>query len=201
MIKKKQSLTCIAAIKHRGRIYMAADRRASWDFSQAQQMPRPKIVKRDGMILAGTGDSYLCALLVDILEVPPRGQETLDDYMFDKMHRSVTNLLLRKGYCSEHKQLKIPSESSVEVIIAIEGKLYNIVIHNPDPEKEDISGEIMIDELNIPYASGCGGHLAWGSLLTSENLELTPNERLTIALNVAAQVSPGCDNKIDIYHE
>lgn len=201
MIKKKISRTCLAAIKHRGRIYMAADRRVSWDDGQAQEMPRPKINKRDGVILAGTGDSYLCTLIVDVLELPTRGEETVDEYMMDKVHRAIMNLFIRKGYCSEHKQLKIASEASVEAIVAIEGHLYNIIVHNPDPHKEYSNGEIIIDELNVPYATGCGGSYAWGSLLTTELLVMKPRDRLQLALQVAAQVSPGCDANINIESE
>ncbi len=202
MIKRKKSLTCLAAIKHRGKIYMAADRRTSWDMSQAQEMPRPKIKKRDGVILAGTGDGYLCTLIVDIMKIPIGEGQDLDIYMHWTFHQAVTKLLLAKGYADEHKQLKIPPSGGAEILVAIQGMLYTVLIDNPDAENLDNPfGLVSIEEVNFPYASGCGGHLAWGSLLTTETLDMKPKDRLKLALQVAAKVSPGCDAVVDIEHE
>ena len=200
MIRHKQSRTCIAAVKDkRGRIVMAADRRASWDFSQAQAMPRPKIQKRNGLLLAGTGDGYLCTLIVDLLHVPVNEVEDPDTYMHWTLLKEVNKLLKAKGFVDQHNQLRIPADSGVEVLIACSGRLYTLTIDNPEPYKETPGGLISIDEVSLPYASGCGGQLAWGSLLTTGLLgTMKAKERLTIALTVAAEVSPGCDANIDI---
>src|SRR6476646_6720467 len=127
----KQSNTCIAAIKLRnGRIAMAADRRVSWGFSQAQAMPRPKIQKRDGIILAGTGDGYLCGLIVDLLKIPTFSYEnydlrTLDTYMHNQFFDSVCKLLKSKNFKDQHNVLRVPGDCSAEIIIAIHNHLYN----------------------------------------------------------------------------
>jgi hypothetical protein len=198
MKNKKQSMTCIAAIKQRnGKIAMAADRRASWDFSQAQAMPRPKIQKRDGIIMAGTGDCYLISLIIDLMAVPEVIEDT-DIYMYELFYDAVVKLLIRKRFCDEHKVLKIPKESNAEIIVAVSNKLFSVIIDNPEQYNDYPNGMVSIGELNLPYASGCGGALAWGSLLTTEPLNMKVKERLLIALNVAAQVSPGCDDKVDI---
>jgi len=205
MIKKRKSRTCIAAIKVRNKVMMAADRRSSWDFSQAQTMIKPKILKRNGLILAATGDGYLCSLLVERLDIPgdPLHTDDLDTYMFESLHAHITKLLLRKGFKDGHNQLSIPGEDSgCELLVGVKGRLFNYVISNPEPENKDRSlGEIQVDELNLPYASGCGGALAWGSLLTTDKVDMKPKDRLTLALEVAAHVSPGCDNNIDIVGE
>lgn len=202
-MKKKISLTCIAAIKDKkGRIYVASDRRASWDFSQAQAMPRPKLQKRNGIILSGTGDGYLCHLIVDMLEFPHiQDDQSTDEYMHSVFYGKVLMLLKRKGFVDDRNQLKIAKEDGAEILVAVRGVLYTLSIRNPDPSNDHPNGQIAIDEVATPYATGCGGALAWGSLLTTEDLGFKPKERLIIALNVAAKVSPGCDNNIDIERE
>lgn len=207
--KKKQSRTCIAAIRQKnGKIMLAADRRASWDWNQCQQMPRPKLAKRNGLILAATGDSYLCTLIVDILKFRKYEDDmTEDEYFHNIFYYDVLKLLKSKGLAdivSGTPILRIPKGLDVEVIIVLNKKLYTVVIENPIEQVEEHAnsfGLINIDELSLPYATGCGGSLAWGSLLTTEDMDLKAKDRLTLALNIAAQVSPGCDNMIDIVSE
>lgn len=203
-MKKRKSTTCIAAVTDKkGRIHIAADRRVSWDFSQAQTMPHAKVIKRDGVILAGTGDSYLCDLLTQYLEIPNvEGYENYPGhYVFHPLYNSVKKLLSQRGFYDERRTLKIPREMSVEVLLAVHGQLFTISINNPDELSDAPNGVIQCGQINVPYATGCGGLLAWGSLLTTQEMGMKPKERLLLALNVAAQVSPGCDNIIDIENE
>ncbi len=103
MIKRKQSKTCIAAIKHKGKVYMAADRRVSWDFGQCQSMPHPKVLKRNGLILAGTGDAALCTLIVKNMKFRPysqfyEGHGFEDEYFNDIFYNDVIKGLKSKGF-------------------------------------------------------------------------------------------------------
>lgn len=198
MIKRKKSNTCIAVLKtKRGKLMMAGDRRASWDH-QAQKMPRPKIQKREGLLLGGTGDGYLCTLIVDILSLPEYENIDTDSYMHHKFQTAIVRLLKSKNFC-DNKGLHIPTDTEAEIIVGIQGKLYQVIISNEDSRNH--GGIITIDELNTPYATGCGGLLAWGSLLTTQDLNLSDKERLKLALSVAAQVSTGCDGNVDIISE
>ena|ERR1700733_9417048 len=213
MIRKKSN-TCICAVKSkRGKIWIAADRKASWDFSKAQSMPRPKIIKRDGVILGGTGSGYLCTLMVDILTIPERKKESLDIYIHMIFKEHVREELINQGYTEEHNLLKIPKEEEAEILIVIEGHLYSMIICNPD-EQGDYSngfGMIMIDEVGLPFGTGCGGQIAWGALLENADLyikeedkdprKLTEKERLIRAVEKACEVSPGCGLPIDVLSE
>ncbi len=213
MIKKKRSNTCIAALKTKsGKILMGADRRCSWDFSQCQVMPRPKINKRNGVILAGTGDSYLCTLFVDIMEIPNIIGSNTDKYMHGVFFDAVYNMLIMKGMGEEHNLLKIPGDSDVEILVVIYGKLYQVIINNPDPTSTMCSGLVTIDELNLPFATGCGGQAAWNAIKAfnranqllkdiGQNKLLTDKQILLESLVLAAENSPGCDDNIDIIGE
>ncbi len=206
---RKQNGTCIAAIKSRtGKIVMAADRRASWDMSQAQTMPRAKLVYRNGLILAGTGDGFLCHLIVDILDFPPYLSDyDQDSYLHGDFYNSIRRLLDRKGMMDKDKMLKIPVDVDAEILIACGGRLYLMDIFNPSDTDNYPHGLITLDEAALPFAAGCGGQLAWGALLQQDKLlkekglKLSNTDRLIQALNVAADVSPGCNNIIDICTE
>lgn len=201
-MKRLKSATCIAAIKNKkGKIFIAADRRVSWGAHQAQSMINAKVIKRDGLILAGTGDSFLCDIFTRIMLIPERKVENTDTYIHEQFYKQIKKTLDHKGLSDKDGSLKIPVELEVELLIALDNRLYSLVVYNPDPETKDSHGLIIVDELALPYATGCGGQLAWGSLLTTENMSMTPKERLIIALKVAAEVSPGCNDKIDIENE
>lgn len=213
MIKKKKSLTCIAAIKNRGKIYMAADRRISWDMDQAQELPKGnrKIVRRDGLIMAGTGTWSMCRLILRTLEfrkyIDHYDYIGCEDEYFDTIfYNDVIKLLKSKGFVDVnaglHPVLKIPFDMDAEIVIALNGRLFTLTIENgSSSDNHNPNGMVSIEELNLPYAAGCGGSYAWGSLLTTENMNMKPKERLILALTVAAQVSPGCDSKADVEHE
>lgn len=202
-MKKRQSNTCIAVLQNKKtkKLIMAGDRRVSWGASQAQAMPHPKISKRAGLLMGATGDGDLCDLIVHIMEIDV--QSDLDNMTFfhQYLYEKIKTLLLYKGYGDEHGILRIPTDLSSEILIGRQKELYSIIIENPENEGTNLYGNISIGQLNVPYATGCGGSLAWGSLLTTKDLKISEEDRLTIALKVAASVSPGCDANIDIFLE
>lgn len=191
MKKRKVSQTCIAAIKGRGgKIYIAADRQVTWDDALKQTLIKPKVMKRKGIILAATGDSYLCGLLVERLSIP-RLIDDLDTYMYEILHDRIKALLIRKEYINEHRQLSVGKDMFVELVVGVRGRAFTFRITE--------NSIIEVDEVNLPYCTGCGGFFAWGSLLTTEKLKIgNTKERLMLALSVAAELSPGCDANIDI---
>lgn len=205
----KRSNTCLAVIRHKGKLIFGADRRASWGFDQAQTMPIPKLAKRNGLLLAGTGGSFLCTLIVDVLNVPHYSPEMdTDIYMHNDFFRAVKKLMIDKGFCDEHKSLRFPEPMGAEIIVGINHKLYNVTIENMDPSNHHTIGSIIIDRLNTPYATGCGGQWAWGTLETLIQLEQegliaasSGKDKLTRALMIAAKYSPGCDAVFDFISE
>jgi len=200
--KRLASATCIAAIRNkRGKIMVAADRRMSWDTGQVQKMPTAKVVKRDGLIIAGTGSCYLLTLMTQLLVIPTDGQHDPINYTHNILKPAIIKLLKHNGFVDDKKNLKIPEDVDLEAVIVCNGRIFSLVIENVEPDKEDSLGLIMIDEVSLPYATGCGGRLAWGSLLTTEKMKMESRERLELALQVAAEVSSGCDDTIDIVSE
>ncbi len=203
----RQSRTCITAIKtKRGKLVMAGDRRASWDWSQAHNCTQAKVMKRDGVLIGATGDSALCKLFVEVMDIPTIDVTDTDTYMYYKFQQALVRTLKQQvGYADTHKNLCIPSDVSCQLLVAVLGRLYTIEISNPDPDKERSGGLISIDDAPIPFAIGCGALASLGVLhgKLMEHGQLT-KEDLILSLQVACELSPGCaliNNHPDIVSE
>lgn len=222
MKNKKQSMTCVAVCKKRnGKLIMAGDRRISTG-DKYQKSPIPKIAYINGFLLGGTGDCELLQLITENLALGQEGDIT--SYMYYGFKIALIKLLKNHGYKDEHNLLRLQKNSDLELVVGKEGKLFNITFnsgYNPDVLVEPST--IGIVEIGTPYATGCGGELAWGSLLSIEgdnkedllqklhvnfNIQKLPKNiktldeiKLFYALNIASTVSAGCDNNIDIIQE
>lgn len=204
-MRRRISNTCLIALRHGKKIFVGADRRVSWDWGQAQKMPHPKVIKRDGMILAGTGDCYLCDLVVKTMIIPERPPKlNIDIYLNEMFIPAVQKLLIRKGFSDEHKILKIPSDMGAEILIALDNRLFSLTIDNLDPDNHYANGFIQLGEVNLPYGTGCGGVYAWAVVDELTNLEkeglltITAKEKIVRGLLMAGKYSPGCDSSQDI---
>ncbi len=181
---------------------MAGDRRASWDWGKAQSMPKPKIRKRKGLLLGATGDCFLCSLFVDIMDIPKRKEkQTLEKYMFEDFYLAVKAELLVHGFADEHHILKIPEDIGCEVLVGVEGKVFIIDIVNTEFRKESTQGLILIDEVALPYAAGCGDSVEAILRYVLKTKKSISKADLKLAVQVIAEISPGCDDKIDILVE
>lgn len=202
MINKKSN-TCIAAIKVNNKIMIASDRRVTWNGDQYQTMPRSKTRKRNGILISATGDSYLCTLMVDQLEIPtaPTKPSLLDKYIHNTLRNKILKLLTSKQFINEHDALDIGLGRSAEILVAVRGHLFQFIIQNMGDRNSRVGDVVEADEVNLPYATGCGGLVALGSLITTDTLKYEPKKRLELALTVASQVMSGCDSNIDVISE
>ena len=197
MSMRIKSKTCLAMLRDKeGYLWFAGDRRISWDFSKAMKAPRPKVTKRNNILFAGTGSSVVCELVTDQCPVPDIPAD-MDSYRY--MHAvfvpSLIKWLRAQGWVEEkERKLNVDEDNYGEapsacIIIGVESDLYEVNLDN---------NIISADCIDAPYAEGCGGPLAMGSLLTTEHLCMDPPKRLNLALQIASKVSPGCDDNVDI---
>jgi hypothetical protein len=178
-----------------GHLWFAGDRRASWGFHKAIRTPRPKISKRNGILLAGTGVSLICDLVVDLFDIPKYSNKLST---FEYMHKVFIPELLvylraERWIKDDARELKYnkATEDQLEgyILVGVHSDLYELIL----------STELIgVDAVDAPYALGCGGQLALGSLLTTERVRMSTSNRLKLALEVAFEVSPGCGDGIDI---
>lgn len=218
-LKRKTSATCLAVIRDKprkgeeqGRLIFAADRRVSWSHMRFQKTVRSKITKRNGIIFAGTGVSYICDLIGELSSIPeaPQGVDSFN-YIHNYLQPSLVQSLQRKGFADEKGKTVLPKEAHSCVLIGHRGNLY----------EADIDSEfgVAIDPIDTEYATGCGGYYASGSLSTSQGLDLktlhkllrlrgysklpktVEEARLSLAITVAGEHSGGCDTNVDIVYE
>lgn len=201
---KKKSNTCLAVLRDKeGKLWFAGDRRVSWDMSKAIKGPRAKIAKRNGVLLAGTGVSSICDEIVDLLSIPRyNSTQSVFHYMNRNFLDAVLKHLSKRKLLHKEERRLVYKEGKKEaedgewfgaiILVGFQGELFELDVDNH---------HIAIGPIDAPYAHGCGGDYALGSLLTTEDSKLNPKTRLIRALNVAARMSPGCGDGIDILTE
>jgi hypothetical protein len=199
MLRKKSS-TCLAVVrekgtkKKRGKLVFAGDRRISWGMGQHQIATRAKVIKRNGVVFAGTGVSYLCDLVCELCEVPDV-PEQMDgfNYVHHVLYRNIMAILTEKGCMDKEGKVTLSEDFEAVILVGFKGDLFEICISN--------DCGVTIDAIDAPYAHGCGGKYALGSLKTTENSKMSAEDRLKLALGIAAELSPGCDANVDIVRE
>lgn len=192
---KKHSHTCLAMLRDdKGKLWFAGDRRQSWGMHKAQKSPRPKVTKRNGILFAGTGNSAICDLLTEQFDPPFYNNEEYPDsyvYMYKLFMPELLKSLNKEGWIKLDEGRCLISSGSASIIIGVGSDLFEL-----DLDDESIA----FVPVDAPYATGCGGMYALGSLLTTERGKGSPRKRLQLALEVAAEMSPGCDSNVDVIH-
>jgi hypothetical protein len=215
----KSSGTCLAVLREKapknklGKLVFAGDRRISWGSTLYQVSPRPKITKRNGVMFAGTGVSYLCDIVCELVDVPevPYGVDGFN-YVHNHLFPRIKDKLGDKGFVDKDGNISFPDDDfAAMIIVGVNSELFEVSLSND-------SG-ITLDAIEAPYAHGCGGRYAMGSLDATDGDSLkvlknklkqkgvkqtfsTPEEcRLVLALIAASRYSSGCDANIDILHE
>lgn len=195
-------MTCICVLKNkRGKLVFGSERRVI--NSHKYVLPIPKIVKRNGIIIGGAGGSFVCSLITTSLPIPAyNSAKSTQEYMFDSFLPSSLEFL------REHKIIH-PTENRVNIdpdllgsdseapdasvfLLGIKGSLYEFEID---------SKYFYLDVVPTPYAIGCGGKFALGSLLTTSDMPISVNEKLKLALKATSHLDPNCDDNIDIMVE
>lgn len=191
------SNTCLVAALHKGYLYLAADRRMSWNMSQAQTTVRPKCVKRNDLLFAGTGVCFIIDEIMYHMDIPKQDNLDVYEYMRNKFMPKVLDRLKLMGILEKETNRLVETRKKDDglhtaILIGIGTNLFELDINHD---------AISLDEVNLPFAHGCGGKLAWGALLALNTIKsLTIEKKLKLAVQIAAKVSPGCDDNVDIIH-
>lgn len=205
-MNKKLSRTCISIIKNRsGHLMMAGDRRVSEGWGFSYKCPYPKISKKNnGMLIGASGDSGLCKLIVDVFEPPRIEVSDIQIYMYYKFLPAVTKLIKQQpGYQDSDKLLRIAVDEQCFALIGLQGQAYTLNIFNPEEDVRGAGlGRIVIDDAPLPYSIGCGSATALPILMfEKKRLGYSTKEHLTSAMELAGEISPGCDKSIDYIKE
>lgn len=191
-------MTTIAALKHRGKVYVAADRRITYG-SQYHRSPVSKICKRNGVIIAGAGNASLTLEIVNNLVIPKVEDDTYY-YVYTILYNKILSFLKKKGLLNKEGILTLPEDFSLYILVAVKGEVFIIETSNNN-DVEWKSATLDVIPVSLPYCCGSGGDYARGSLDTTEHLEWKPKDRLVEAIRVASNNNQESDTSIDIEHE
>lgn len=200
---KKKSFTCIGIIKNKsGKIFMAGDRRVSMSDYTYFQNPVPKIRNINNTLIGASGTGSLCKACVDSFDPPEFKEKDYDVDLY--MHHWYIPALEKHlktipGYVSKDGTLAIPEDRATSVLIVVHKRAFTIdigTVRNPDKQLLTV---MDLDDAPFPFFIGCGTSSAI-PILIAEKKEKGYNtkEMLIKAMEIAADISAGCDNNIDI---
>lgn len=226
MKTKMQSGTVLVCMELDNRLYFAADKRISWGWGKAATTPTNKVVKRNGILMSGTGSASLIFEVIHRSKIPvyKEGQD-VEKFVYNKLLPAIIGDLRHKNYVdSKERRLvsrnnKDTDEMHAVILVGLRNKKKCYVF-----ELDLTCDMITIDRVPTDYAHGCGGFHAQavvtfvkgydffadkiptetkdGSLYTCNQiykvLQMSPEDILESAIMVAAQHSPGCDANCDI---
>lgn len=174
-------MTCIVAIKNKNKIYIGSDSLGTnSDTLQRTVRKDEKIFIKEDMIFGFCGSFRMGQIIRYSLIIPTR-PENIDDmeYLVDHFIPALMECYEEKGFL---KKPEGEEHFGGQFLLGYRGNIYDI--------QEDF--QVAIPSLNYETC-GCGQDMARGALYASFILDktLTPEKRITIALNAATQFSAG----------
>ncbi len=173
-------MTCIAALKANGKVYMAGERGASTE-DTIMHLTKPKI-KAYGPYVIGFAGSMDGQKLQYAFDPPkPHPDEDLDQFMHTKFLRYLKDFY-------EEWWVEPSKDSELTLLIGIKDRLYE---HN----SEDMS----LNEFSSGFVSiGSGSSFAMGYLFGAVASKAAPEKIVEGAIKSAIKFSPTCSGTIDI---
>lgn len=170
-------MTCIVALVENGSVYMGGDS-AGLDVLTLSVAKRTDAkVFITGSFIFGFTTSFRMGQLLQYSFVPPKHPPKKSDmaYMVTNFIDSIREVFRTKGFLTKLNDVEVGGD----FLVGYRGKIY------------EISNDFQVGTLVINYASiGCGSDLARGAMFASDNL-LSPEARITLALDAAEYFSGG----------
>lgn len=169
-------MTCIVGLVHQGEVFIGGDSAgvAGYDFT----VRADKKVFTNGEFVIGFTTSFRMGQILRYAFKPPRREESKDifEYMVTDFVDAVRQAFTAKGYLRKENEV----ESGGVFVVGYRGRLFII------------DSDYQVAEAMANYTSvGSGSDLAKGSLFSTKNSELTPEERIEIALSAAQEHNAG----------
>ncbi len=170
-------MTCIAAIKHDGRVFIAGDSAGVAGYSLSVRRDS-KVWAKDGFVYGFTSSFRMGQLLRFKFKPPTHHAEIGDyEYMVSDFVEEVRSCMKKGGYA----QVKENVEEGGTFIVGYKGEIYII--------EDDYQVGMLHDDY---MAVGCGQAYAKGVLFAlRECNEMKPVQKLQVALEAAERHSAG----------
>ncbi|MEX0877430.1 MAG: hypothetical protein WDZ40_01040 [Candidatus Spechtbacterales bacterium] len=164
-------MTCIAAILDKDAIWMGCDSMIS--SGDRSSMIDSKIIKKGNIIMGFAGGLRDINLLKFGFDAPNQDKKMSDyEYVATVFSSSIRERLKKFGALNVQDR---EETGNAHILMGYKKRLYQMYF--------DFGAE-RIEGVNF-YASGSGASLALGSLYSTENSALTPEERIRLALSAA----------------
>lgn len=171
-------MTCIVGLVHKGTVYMGGDS-AGVNGTDIKIRLDPKVfILKDRFIVGFTSSFRMGQLLHFSLKLPLQKRAQSDyQYMCTNFINSVRKCFGAGGHMGKDKE-DGEREDGGNFLVGYRSVLY------------EIAEDFQVGINSEPYCVlGSGNGYAHGSLLTSAKLNLSPEERITCALEAAAHFS------------
>ena len=168
-------MTCVAAYKTMGGVWMGADSAGVSGYGLCVRKDR-KVFRNGPMLFGFTSSFRMGQILRHSFIIPDRGRASVDRYMHTTFIDAVRDALASGGYRRKTNE----EEHGGEFLVAYAGRIFHI--------QEDF----QVAESRADFdACGCGAHVALGSMFCSKSSKVrgTPREIVTTALRAAEQYS------------
>lgn len=169
-------MTAIVGVVEDGKVWLGGDSAGVGGLSM-QVRSDPKVFKNGDFVIGYTSSFRMGQILEHHLSAPqPFEGEGGMAYMVKRFIPAVKEQLKSHGF----QRTNDGQDSGGTFLVGYRGELYEV-------EDDYQVGRV----LQRYHAVGCGRDLAIGSLFTTNDFELSPRERITLALQAAAEFSAG----------
>jgi ATP-dependent protease HslVU (ClpYQ) peptidase subunit len=173
-------VTCIAALKMNGKVYMAGERGASND-EAILNLSKPKVYAIGPYVVGFAGGMEGQRVAYNFNPPRPHEDDNLDEFM------NTTFLKYLKDFY-EDWWVDTSKDGELELIIGIRDKLY-----------EHHASDMSLNEYSSGYLSiGSGAPYAMGYLSASIMSKSAPEKVVEGAVKTAIKFSPTCSGTVDI---
>ena len=166
-------MTCVAGLVQGGRVYIAGDSAGSNDADQLTLRLDRKVFRRDDldMIFGGAGSFRMFQLLrYGFTPALAAEEENIERYMATVFVDALRACFKDRGFATKKEE----QEQGGHFLVGVRGRLF--VIESDYQVGESLDGYA---------AAGSGDDIARGALFATRHLDLSPEKRLTLALEAA----------------
>lgn len=173
-------MTCIAALVENGKVYMAADSQCTTG-DVVGMLSEGKIIKKDDILMGVCGKASIINGIRYDLYLPARHIDDTDNHYIFKVGKAIDSL-----FEIENKYRQDAKDANAGIIIGYKGKIYEY----------SGGGGCILAYSNDFLCDGSGWKHAQGSLFTTQKMNLSPKERLRLALESAIHFCASCGGDI-----
>jgi ATP-dependent protease HslVU (ClpYQ) peptidase subunit len=172
-------MTIIVGLVDDGKVYLGADRGMS-DKEFINSILTPKIQKV-GPILIGYSSSQGTGQLAHFLQYPKPPTENLNKYL-----RTEFVKVLQKACEDYNVDVNDEDKAAADFVVGVHGHLFEISTTDWSVAEYD------------HIATGSGYGYALGSLHATSDFDITPRQRIKMAVEASIRYSPSCSGPVDI---